>query len=252
MLGVDSFRWNRDTTPLASPIVIVASWIFYFGSILLLRRLMATRESGFSLVLPAVAHNAFLCIGSLIMFLGIVYEMIRMYMANGVEGLYCDTQDPKGAIYFWLYIYYLSKFWELFDTWLLVLKKKSLIFLHVYHHAVVILMVWLWIDQSLIYTGLGMAFNTFIHVFMYFYFGASIVGYQPWWKKYLTGLQIFQFASSFLLSVPFVYYSDVGRSECRGWSTFVFSFFVNLSFLILFINFYSKSYSTRAPRDKKA
>lgn len=34
------------------------------------------------------------------------------------------------------YIFYLSKYYEFVDTFILVLRKKPVIFLHVYHHAV--------------------------------------------------------------------------------------------------------------------
>ncbi len=47
-----------------------------------------------------------------------------------------------GAPYFVTYVYYLSKYLELLDTWILVLKGKSLSLLHVFHHAVMPLMCW--------------------------------------------------------------------------------------------------------------
>lgn len=38
-----------------------------------------------------------------------------------------DTHAPQGGLYFWSYIYYLSKFYEFFDTILNVLKVRYLL-----------------------------------------------------------------------------------------------------------------------------
>lgn len=57
-----------------------------------------------------------------------------------------DTQ-PKGQLFFWSYMYYLSKYYEFIDTLLLLLRKKATSALHVFHHALVLLMAWLWVDQ---------------------------------------------------------------------------------------------------------
>ena len=44
-------------------------------------------------------------------------------------------------------MYYLSKYYEFIDTLLLLLRKKATSTLHVFHHALVLLMAWLWVDQ---------------------------------------------------------------------------------------------------------
>lgn len=109
-----------------------------------------------------------------------------------------------------MYSYYLSKFYELFDTVILVLKKvsqsyyykeltvlkKPIIFLHWYHHAIVILMVWTWIEYGIVfsryyhgslagqfnYYSLGMLANTLVHVFMYYYYYLAARGKSVWFK----------------------------------------------------------------------
>lgn len=250
MEDVDRFEWVVGRTMLSSPMVMPVTWVVYLGGIWLLHRAMKTREA-WSLKSISAIHNMILCIWSAIMFIGVVVGLLQRVQEGGMERLYCDSEAPSGPVYFWMYIYFLSKFVELFDTVIIILKKKPLIFLHVYHHAIVVLMVWLWMTGSLVFSGIGMAFNTFVHVFMYYYYFASIMGWQVWWKRYITTVQIIQFVSSFLLSIPYVYYavgfSSTGQFEprCSGFSAFLFSFGCNLSFLILFVQFYQRAYSRK-------
>ncbi|RKO92310.1 ELO family, partial [Blyttiomyces helicus] len=155
----------------------------------------------------------------------------------------------SGPLFFTLYIYYLSKFYELFDTVILVLKKKPLIFLHWYHHAIVILMVWSWLQYGITYSSLGTIANTLIHVFMYYYYFVSSLGGNVWFKRYLTFGQIIQFAVSFILCGPYLHYHF--KRGCSGWDAFLFSMAVNGSFLFLFVRFYRSSYGKGKAADKK-
>ncbi|CAN1296210.1 Elongation of very long chain fatty acids protein 6 [Linum perenne] len=47
---------------------------------------------------------------------------------------------PSGPLFFWAYVFYLSKYLEFGDTLLIILSKSNqrLTFLHVYHHATVV------------------------------------------------------------------------------------------------------------------
>lgn len=135
-------------------------------------------------------------------------------------------------------------------------------------------MVWLWIEDTLTYgryrhhivsilivtCSVGVAFNTFIHVIMYYYYFITSLGQTVWWKvhpftyrsnslqHWITKLQIIQFVSSFVLAVPYLYYV-IGHDhsgnfvpQCTGWNAFLFSCLINGSFLALFIRFFKSAY----------
>ena len=65
-----------------------------------------------------MVHNAGLCLASLAMFLGGAYEIYRaaaFYVDGTTHGLMCDSEDrirSNSSFYFWSYLYYLSKYWE--------------------------------------------------------------------------------------------------------------------------------------------
>ena len=195
-------------------------------------------------------HNAFLCLLSAVMCGGAGYEAFLRSQKDGARWLFCEEigRKPDGGVYFWSYIYYLSKYIEFVDTLFKVLKRKPLDFLHVYHHAVVALMCFNWMNHSQSLQTMGLMFNALVHVIMYFYFALTVYMPPPWWKRYITTFQIIQFQSSFVLALPFFYlqfkdtYLD-GGPGCQGATAVYFNAAFNLSLLALFIAFSRKTYS---------
>ena len=195
-------------------------------------------------------HNAFLCLLSAVMCGGAGYEAFLRSQKDGARWLFCEEigRKPDGGVYFWSYIYYLSKYIEFVDTLFKVLKRKPLDFLHVYHHAVVALMCFNWMNHSQSLQTMGLMFNALVHVIMYFYFALTVYMPPPWWKRYITTFQIIQFQSSFVLALPFFYlqfkdtYLD-GGPGCQGAAAVYFNAAFNLSLLALFIAFSRKTYS---------
>lgn len=137
------FDWNA---PFARWEVPVVTPFVYLLAVFVGVKLMATRTANERLVkMYAVVHSAFLCILSLVMFLGILYGAFLKAQATGVVSLVCDhTEGQRGMLAFWLYVYWLSKFPELLDTAILILRKKQLLFLHVFHHAIMCILPWAW------------------------------------------------------------------------------------------------------------
>eukprot|EP00559_Dactyliosolen_fragilissimus_P001156 CAMPEP_0184864188 /NCGR_PEP_ID=MMETSP0580-20130426/14080_1 /TAXON_ID=1118495 /ORGANISM="Dactyliosolen fragilissimus" /LENGTH=199 /DNA_ID=CAMNT_0027362873 /DNA_START=35 /DNA_END=631 /DNA_ORIENTATION=+ len=82
-----------------------------------------------------------------------------------------NNQDPPiGDL---LYLFYLSKIWDFWDTFFIVIGKKwrQLSFLHVYHHFTIFLFYWL--NANCNYDGeifLTILLNGFIHTVMYTYY----------------------------------------------------------------------------------
>jgi GNS1/SUR4 family len=126
-----------------------------------------------------------------------VHELQEYQRTSSLEFFFCTPPDaePSGRLYFWSYVYYLSKFYEFVDTLFLALRRKPTSFLHVFHHALVVVMAWLWVDQRQTLQWGGLLTNTAVHVVMYFYYYLATQGQSPWWKRYITTFQIVQFGS---------------------------------------------------------
>lgn len=230
----------------------------------------------------ALAYFLFVVIGSSVMKAGVpamdpypikfVYNvsqiMLCAYMTieacllayrNGYTVTPCvgyNRTDPPLANLLWMF--YVSKIWDFWDTIFIVLGKKwrQLSFLHVYHHITIFLFYWL--NANVFYDGdvyLTIVLNGFIHTVMYTYYFICMHTKDPatgkslpiWWKSYLTLMQMIQFVTmmsqgSYLLI-----------NGCEQLSKPIVATYVVyiLSLFFLFAQFYVQSY-VKPKKSKKA
>jgi hypothetical protein len=98
-------------------------------------------------------------------------------------------------------------------------------------------MAWQWLEYCQSLQHIGILFNTFVHIVMYYYFYRAGLGYQPKWKKYVTALQIFQFCSSFVCFMPnlYLHFTTVG---CKGQTALMFNSLFNATLLLEFVSIF--------------
>jgi len=243
------FRYDPSVTPFCERKTVLIISVSYVLVMLILQEFRRGKRPMDLGPIPKL-HNINLCLGSLAMFLGAAYEAYKEYqVANDARFIFCLPIgfEVKGALYFWSYIYYLSKYYELFDTVILVLRGKGLNFLHVFHHAFVIMMAYLWLECAQSLQTIALLTNTFIHVIMYMYYFLVSCGYHPSWKKLITQAQIVQFIFSFMCLVPFgLHYRDGG---CSGSAALLFNAAFNAALIVLFGNFFKKSYTKKDTKE---
>jgi len=166
-----------------------------------------------------------------------------------------NTENPPLVNLMWLF--YASKIWDFWDTIFIVLGKKwnQLSFLHVYHHSTIFLFYW--INVKVNYDGdvfLTILLNGFIHTVMYTYYFICMHTKVPstgkslpiWWKSSLTMLQMIQFM--FMMSQASYLFITSCPNAPAGVRNLYFVYIFTL--LILFAQFYVKSYSKK-PTSKK-
>ena len=130
----------------------------------------------------AAGHNFALAAASAVLLGGALTAAGRLVAAGRGGDLFC-TPLPRAAdggeghlaaLRYWLYLFYVSKFWELGDTFVLLARRKPLTLLHVWHHMSVMGETWAWLQFGMTLGAVGMAVNAGVHVLMYSYFGASV------------------------------------------------------------------------------
>lgn len=133
-----------------------------------------------------------------------------------------------------------------FPQVLFVLRKKQnhVSFLHVYHHSFIFIASYMYCrfvpGGHALMLGL---WNTFIHAVMYFYFFLTV--YRPDltrnanWKKYITILQMVQFAYLAIhFGLPVLFDYDCNIPKFWLWLPMI----QNIFMLLLFSDFYVRAY----------
>jgi elongation of very long chain fatty acids protein 4 len=185
-------------TAMLSPQVVFGVPFLYVTFILGLAKFMANRKA---LELKGIMN---------------VYNVVQIvvctYMTLGMLPVVQGWRNPFGidteytaAGEWYVFVHYLSKYLDWFDTLFIVLKKKraQLSFLHMYHHAT-IGPIWGWLCLLGIANGTiryGAMINSWTHVLMYSHYLMTSLGFRNPLKAWLTRWQIAQFYSCFVHSV---------------------------------------------------
>ena len=93
-----------------------------------------------------------------------------------------------------IYFFYLSKYYEFFDTFLLYLNGKTPIFLQKYHHIGAVICWHLCYTYKVDCIWIPSISNSFVHTIMYsYYLGCLLkINQVRFIKKYITSLQLVQ------------------------------------------------------------
>lgn len=249
---ISHFEWDPHHTFGASLLFPTLTTFAYLIVTFLLHRfpLLPTIPSA-TLRLISASHSLVLCLLSLIMATGSALSILHQTPANHPTWSICfplgDT-PRHGPMFFWGHVFYLSKILEFVDTLLILLsesRSRRLSFLHVYHHAVVVAMCYIWLAAPQSMFSEGVVTNSAVHVLMYTYYFMSALGYRPSWKKMVTNCQITQFRFGYVMSCWMFYLHFTGSKGCSGILAWIFNAIFNTSLLLLFRNFHVKNYSTK-------
>lgn len=217
----------------------------------------------------SMLHNAILFFLSLYMTVETILACIDSFGWDKNFTLFCNANDPQllaGAPVYKdgfsksgyrlacvLWVHYVSKAYEFFDTVIMVLKKnnRQVSFLHVYHHATTFFPVWFCVVT---YGPGGEAWfccflNSLVHVFMYGYYFFASLGIQiVAIKKSITTFQMVQFLCFIGQSVYLLFVKDCYTPRMSPWMLLVQC----AIFFTLFFHFYLTAYGKNPKGSKDA
>ena len=183
----------------------------------------------------SVAHNAFLVMYSAWTFA----SLSRILYNDGIvfqSNYYFQNKEFDTIIY----LFYLSKYYEFIDTFLLYLNGKTPIFLQKYHHIGAVISWHLMYQYKVDMVWMASLLNSGVHTIMYsYYLGCLLkINQVRIVKKYITTIQLCQF---FVLYSNFYLY----RPPIETWFNYgIITFFATygVGIIALFSKFYYDSY----------
>ncbi len=217
--------------------------ILYIILVFLGRFLMQNRTK-YELRKPLVIWNIILALFSIIGTIRVVPDFVRALANEGVVYSICKNDFAYGVTGFWSLMFILSKLPELIDTLFIVLRKQSLIFLHWYHHATVLVYCWYSYKE---YASTGrwfMTMNYIVHSLMYSYYVFKALQFKvpAFVSQIITTGQILQMVAGCF--VNYVAYKTKVSNEYCGISdeNIKYSSLMYFSYFVLFFNFFINAY----------
>ena len=171
---------NSQLTTHITPILAIAGYINYPKDFRINPTLLYSLSVTHNVLLVAFSVWTFISLSQVLYTHGIVFES-NYYFQN--------SQFDKIIYYF-----YLSKYYEFFDTFLLYLNGKTPIFLQKYHHIGAVIGWHLCYVYKADGIWISTLCNSFVHMIMYsYYLGCLLkINQVRFIKKYITSLQITQ------------------------------------------------------------
>ncbi|XP_071721778.1 fatty acid elongase 3-like [Rutidosis leptorrhynchoides] len=243
---INNFEWIEGETLGATPEFLFSTIVTYLSITFMLYNLHLPPIKPKFLKPFSASHNIVLLLMSLTMALGCALSLWEHFPNINYMICFPKGTPPKGPLFFWAYIFYLSKMVEYIDTILIIVSnstKRRLSFLHVYHHTMAVAMCFFSLHTSQSMFSSVLITNSLVHVLMYAYYFCCSIGIRPRWKRLVTDCQLLQFWSSFLI-MGVICYSHFTGPGCSGMWGWCFNAFFITSLLVLFLDFHNKNYSS--------
>lgn len=158
-------------------------------------------------------HNVVLMVFSAVIF-GWVAWLMHVERVQRQGGSFLGLMQSKGhemnaqGLLLAGWLFYLSKYYEFLDTFILLAKGKPSNFLQTYHHVATVVIMWGLVVFSNPALWLITVFNSGIHTLMYTYYALTSIGKAPGWKQLMTWLQIAQFFTGNIIGTVMIYYKN--------------------------------------------
>jgi hypothetical protein len=186
-----------------------------------------------------ILHNLFLQLFSTWTFVSLSHALLTKEFR--IESQYYMNDPWINQVVFY---FYLSKYYEYLDTFILYSKGKTPIFLQKYHHigaAIVWHLGWRFKVDSMVF---GSLINGFIHSLMYLYYFLTTLNIRvPLIKPYISYLQLTQFVVGTIIGFIWFPYETYENKII----TIITLLYVAGNF-VLFVKFVQDNYQTKTAR----
>jgi elongation of very long chain fatty acids protein 6 len=181
----------------------------------------------------------------------LIPELFWAFKHMGFVGSYCHNAtyytDPLTGYWGWLFV--MSKAPELGDTLFLIIRKRPVIFMHWFHHALTFIYAQITYSEKQAWCRWSLALNLTVHTIMYFYFGIRALHIQTPKPvaKFITTIQIVQFIiSCYIFGHLVLIKSTNSVPDCAvSWNALLIGGAMYATYLYLFAQFFYNAYITK-------
>lgn len=204
-----------------------------------------------------ILHSGLLAVYSGWTFVNSFLILARYY--NDYGGVFNTICGSKATLWdnygmgFWITHFYISKYYEFVDTWIVLAKGRTPMFLQTYHHAGVVIIMWMLGASYATPVVVLVLLNSFIHTLMYTYYTLAAFGYSSPLKSYLTSMQIIQFVVGISITIPAHWIAGADGSPCvspAGSASLLVLQLYTVVLIGLFAQFYVQSYTKKVDKGK--
>ena len=191
-------------------------------------------------------HNLILCIFSVLCFLNTFPVIYNFFINIGWRKASCGLiqEQYKYDYGYWSFLFYLSKYYEFLDTYIVIWKGRRPIFLQKFHHIGAVIGMWLVITTKSTCGYIFVVENSFIHSIMYLYYALSVWKIKIPFKFIITMLQMIQFISGMSLGLVQIIFFGECLSTGDMITIWYHEIYVGALF-VLFRQFYNKTYAKK-------
>uniref|UniRef100_A0A5B6Z0P8 Putative elongation of fatty acids protein 3-like n=1 Tax=Davidia involucrata TaxID=16924 RepID=A0A5B6Z0P8_DAVIN len=151
---------------------------------------------------------------------------------------------PSGRVFFWSYIFYLSRFLHTFRTYFTILRRRKLPFFQLFNYSILIFMSFLWLEFSQSFQVLAILLTTSVSSVVYGYRFWTAIGLPSACFPFVVNCQIVVLGCNLLchVGVLLLHFMNGG---CNGIGAWVCNSVLNGAILLLFMNSYLKMHLRR-------
>ncbi|NXK38464.1 ELOV6 protein, partial [Piprites chloris] len=234
-------NWHKSLIFAAIYLILV------FG----IQHLMKERRA-YNLRTPLTLWSFSLALFSVIGAWRIWKQMAFLLLTKGFKQSVCSQSfyiHPVSKL--WMFLFALSKLVELGDTVFIVLRKKKLKFVHWYHHLTAVVVSWYSYNHMLAGGGWVTALNFSVHAVTYSYYTVTAMGIQvpSSIAIIITTSQMVQMTGFVIMNIFIFFWKD--DKVCHTtWPLLLISSWIYTTLLVLFCNFFFKTYVSRTWKSK--
>lgn len=144
---------------------------------------------------------------------------------------------PSGRVFFWSYMYYLSRFPHMLRTFFTILRRRKLVPFQLFNHSILTVISFLWLEFSQSIQVLAILLTTLVYSVVYGYRFWTAVGLPSACFPVVVNCQIALLGCNVACHVG-VLMLHFMRGGCNGIGVWVFNSVLNGVILLAFLNFY--------------